>query len=130
MCLNCRGDFFQLLATGLPLYSTTTNQSGKHHVLAQVLWRAHQDIVILTTNVRQESDVPFGQLLTRCRFGDMTEEDIDTLQHRSIDHPQSIVNCNTLIERLKSSDDYVPVGTASTHYYYLFFFILVFKCQL
>ena len=99
------------------MYSTTSNQYGEKYVLAQVLWKAFQDIVILTTNVRQQLDPSFGELLTRCRFGEMTDDDVDTLQNRSIDAQQARVHHNELISRLKVSDDYVPVGTASNDFF-------------
>ena len=85
--------------------------------MAQVLWKAFQDIVILTTNVRQQLDPSFGELLTRCRFGEMTNDDVGTLQNRSIESQQARVHHNELISRLKVSDDYVPVGTASNDFF-------------
>ena len=76
------GDLFQLRPVGDGWIFA--NASNDYSILAPNLWRTHFKIFELDEIMRQKDDTEFAQLLNRIREGNHTEDDIATLEARSV----------------------------------------------
>jgi PIF1-like helicase len=72
------GDFLQLPAVLNPdLYRDQNDWPLGHR-----LWRSLNAVVLLTRPMRQAKDAPYADLLSRARFRQPTDEDIETIKSR------------------------------------------------
>ena len=76
------GDFFQFSpVTRRSLWEVLLSSHEKH---GQYIWHYFTDIISLTKQMRQQSDIVFQQLLKRARTGRLTQEDVDLLNSKVV----------------------------------------------